>query len=144
MHLRNTMCACSGVVQQATCQMGSCVCCQAVAGSVCARFCNRCQLGDTSADHATVPVKLQTHCWSVFLPTDLSTLRKISQGRMVMGSSSVDMQSVLEMIWQQRSSGSSCSSQASSRRGLPGQQLPVSCLLRANICLGYIRHTRLL
>ena len=47
MHLLNTICACSGVVQQVTCQMVSCICCQAIAGSVHARFCIRCQLGDT-------------------------------------------------------------------------------------------------
>jgi len=88
------------VVQQATCQIVSSFCSQAVAGSVSARFCVRCQRNDISVDLAKVSVKLQTHCWSMFPPTDLSTLRKVSQGRVVMrSSSSMDMQSMLEMIW---------------------------------------------
>ncbi len=99
MHLLNAICACSDVVQQANCQIISSFCSQAVAGPVSAWFCVRCQRNDISADHARVSVKLQTDCWSMFLPTDLSTLRKASQGRVVMRSSSMDMQSMLEMIW---------------------------------------------
>ena len=95
MHLLHAIRACSGVVQQATCQIISSFCSQA--GSVSAR--GSASDVNISADHARVSVKLQTHCWSMFLPTDLSTLRKVSQGRVVMRSSSMDMQSMLEMIW---------------------------------------------
>ena len=41
--LLDTMSACSDVVQQLACCMVSCVCCQAVAGSVLVRCCIRCQ-----------------------------------------------------------------------------------------------------